>query len=154
MRHTKQAKAAEKQFWKEDFPMKELEQKVAYLQGLADGMQLEESKEGKVIGEMLKVMAVMLEQIESLADQIDDLDEYCEELDADLADVEELLYEEDCDCDCEGCEGPDCEDCDEECCEDCECAACCGDDEDYVEVTAEDIATAMAILTSIKVENK
>ena len=36
--------------------MKDVLKQVAYLQGLADGMELEDSKEGRVISEMLNLL--------------------------------------------------------------------------------------------------
>ncbi len=75
--------------------MKDLEQKVAYLQGLADGLNLQESKEGRVIAEMLTVMQDMVEYVSFLREEQDDLEEYIESIDSDLADLEDDFYEED-----------------------------------------------------------
>ena len=75
--------------------MKDLEQKVAYLQGLADGLGLEDSKEGRVISEMLGVLEDMAENISFLREEQDDLLEYVEGIDNDLSDLEDDFYEED-----------------------------------------------------------
>ena len=99
-------------------------QKIAYLKGLADGLELaQESKEGKMISKIIDVLEEMADSIEELYDAQDEVYEYCEAIDEDLTDLEELLDAEcDCDCDC---------DCDED-----ECY--CGMDEDYLEVECPD----------------
>ena len=72
-------------------------EKVAYLKGLAEGLDLDtqKSKEGKLI-------SVMIGILEEVALSIEDLDENAlalgEEIDAlsdDLADVESIIYDED-----------------------------------------------------------
>ena len=73
--------------------MKEILQKVAYLQGLADGLELEDSKEGRLIKEMLTVLDAMTDYIGALDEQIEDMEDYLESLDSDLADVEEEVFE-------------------------------------------------------------
>ena len=104
-----------------------LGEKAAYIQGLADGVELDETtKEGKLIAALLDIVADMADAIEQLDEDLDTLNDYVEELDEDLGSVEELLYD-DCDCDCDDdfeCDG-NCCDCDE----DCELA-----DEDFFEV--------------------
>ena len=83
-----------------------ISEKVAYLKGLAEGLNLdtEKSKEGKLI-------SVMIGILEEVGLSLEDLDENTtalgEELDAvsdDLADVEEIVYgddEDECGCGCE-----------------------------------------------------
>ena len=74
-----------------------ISEKVAYLKGLAEGLDLDtqKSKEGKLI-------SVMIGILEEVALSIEDLDENAlalgEEIDAlsdDLADVESIVYDED-----------------------------------------------------------
>ena len=72
--------------------MKNLQQKVAYLQGLADGMELEDSKEGKVIAGILEALEEMAEQIEAIYEQQADMEDYLESIDSDLADVEDEIF--------------------------------------------------------------
>ena len=91
-----------------------ISEKVAYLKGLAEGLDLDTSKSKEA-----KLISVMIGILEEIGMSIEDLEENTvalgEELDAvsdDLADVEELLYEDDDD-----------EDEDDECC-------CDEDDED------------------------
>ena len=102
-----------------------LSEKAAYIQGLADGLELDEStKEGKLLAALIDLVGDITDAIEEIDEDLDTLNEYIEEIDEDLGDVEEYLYDDcDCDCDCD-CDG-DCCDCDE----DCELA-----DEDFFEV--------------------
>ena len=106
-----------------------LGEKAAYIQGLADGVELDETtKEGKLIAALIDLVGDMADAIEQLDEDIDTLSDYVEELDEDLGSVEELLYD---DCDCCDCDDDDC-DCDGNCCdcdEECELA-----DEDFFEV--------------------
>ncbi len=93
-----------------------LGEKAAYIQGLADGVELDETtKEGKLIVALLDLVGDMADAIEQLDEDLDTLNDYVEELDEDLGSVEELLYD-DCDC-CDDdfeCDG-NCCDCDEDC---------------------------------------
>ena len=73
--------------------MKELLQKVAYLQGLADGLELEDSKEGRLIKEILTVLEVMSDCIGAIDDQVEDMEDYLESIDSDLADVEDEVFD-------------------------------------------------------------
>lgn len=99
-----------------------LNERAAYIKGLAEGMELNtDSKEGKIISALIELCSDMADEIAALDEQVDTVHAYCEELDADLGEVEELLLEEEDDLDCDG----DCCCCDE----DCE-----ADDEDYFEV--------------------
>jgi ribosomal protein S27E len=75
--------------------MKDLEQRVAYLQGLADGLNMEDSKEGKVISEMLGVLEEIVERLAFLREEQEDMLEYVEGLDDDLSDLEDDFYDED-----------------------------------------------------------
>ncbi|MBE6559084.1 MAG: hypothetical protein E7661_08795 [Ruminococcaceae bacterium] len=93
-------------------------EKAAYIKGLCDGLELDNStKEGKVILALLELVEEMAETIDEMQDKMSDLEDYCEELDEDLGDVEEVLLDlddededdfDDCDGDCENC----CLDCD------------------------------------------
>ncbi|MBQ7687646.1 MAG: hypothetical protein IJT27_00370 [Clostridia bacterium] len=64
-------------------------ERIAYLKGLAEGLELNtESKEGKVI-------AGMLEALEDIAMELTDMTERIDVLDEDLADVEDIVYDDD-----------------------------------------------------------
>lgn len=75
----------------------ELNKKAAYLQGLVDGLGVDEStKEGKIIkamsallGEMADAIAAMDEDLTCAYDQINDLSEELEDLEADLYEDED-----------------------------------------------------------------
>lgn len=74
-----------------------LTDKMAYLRGMVDGMELDltTTKEGKVLGQLLDVMQELTAYVGDLQAQVDELTEVCDILDQDLGDVEELLYEDD-----------------------------------------------------------
>ena len=81
----------------------ELNKKAAYLQGLVDGLGIDEStKEGKIIkamsallGEMADAIAGMDEDLTRAYDQINDLSEELEDLEADLYEDEDAEDAED-----------------------------------------------------------
>jgi len=97
--------------------MANITERTAYLRGLADGLGLDKEKaENKLLLEMLSVMEDMAQQLAETNEDLDELSDYIEDMDADLAEVEEMLFEDD-DCDC----GCDCDDCDYDCDCDCDC---------------------------------
>ncbi len=70
-----------------------LTEKIAYLKGLLEGMELDTStKEGKAILQMSEVMEEMAVYIDDLQSQVDELTELCDILDEDLGAVESDLY--------------------------------------------------------------
>ena len=70
-----------------------INEKSAYLKGLFDGSDLnKDSKEVKIIGEMLDLLFNMSEKISELEAENAELREYIEEIDEDLGEVEEDLY--------------------------------------------------------------
>ncbi len=71
-------------------------EKAAYLKGLFDGYEIDATKkEGKIISELLVLVADMADEICALKADNRELHEYVEELDHDLGEVEEELYFED-----------------------------------------------------------
>ena len=75
-----------------------ISENAAYLKGLFDGYEIDtNSKEGKIIGEMLNLLADMADKINALEADNKELHEYVEELDHDLGEVEEELYFDDYD---------------------------------------------------------
>lgn len=111
--------------------MKNLEQKVAYLQGLTDGLNLEESKEGQVISEMLGLMEEMIDYMGFLREEQAELEEYLESIDSDLADLEEDFFEDDEEDDDDDFVEIECPSCHEEVCFDASVLF----DDDLIEVT-------------------
>ena len=74
-----------------------LTDKMAYLCGMVDGMELDltSSKEGKVLGKILDVMQDMTAYIVDLQTQVDELTDTCDLLDQDLGDLEDIVFDED-----------------------------------------------------------
>lgn len=78
-----------------------LSEKMSYLQGLLDGLEIDTStKEGKLLVQITEVMSEMVGCIDDLQSQVDELTELCDILDEDLGSLEEDVYDGDCDCDC------------------------------------------------------
>ena len=87
-------------------------EKVAYLKGLAEGLNLDESKpETKVIKAMMDVLDDLALSVSDLEDGVDLISEQLDAVDEDLDELEGYVYEDldDC-CDCDDC----CDDEDEE----------------------------------------
>lgn len=75
--------------------MKDLKQQVAYLQGLAEGLGIsDETKEGKVIKQIIDVLEGMMLSIDDLKAQQADMETYLESIDDDLNDLEDDFYED------------------------------------------------------------
>lgn len=71
-------------------------EKAAYIRGLFDGSDInKDSKEAKIISELLTLVADMSDEIVALKADNRELHEYVEELDQDLGEVEEDLYFDD-----------------------------------------------------------
>ena len=85
-------------------------EKVAYIKGLAEGLNLDsETKEGKILAAVIDVLGDITEEICDIEDGCDAMLEQLDAVDEDLSAVEELIYDEDDDCDCD-----DCCDCDDD----------------------------------------
>ena len=99
-------------------------EKVAYLRGLAEGLNLNPDKpETKMFSAIMDVLDQLAEEQLDLSDTIDLMGQQLDEVDEDLGQVEELLYGG-CDCGCED-DGCDCGcHCDEEGFYEIECPAC------------------------------
>ena len=96
-------------------------EKVAYLKGLAEGLNLDESKpETKVIKAMMDVLDDLALSVSDLEDGVDLISEQLDAVDEDLSNVEDVVYGDD-DCDC--CDD-DCDCCDDEDLYEIECPAC------------------------------
>ena len=99
----------------------ELMEKVAYLKGLMNGMELDpDKKETKLFNAILDILDEMAATVTDLEEETDELCNVIEAMDEDLDDVRDYVFgdeDEDDECDC----------CDDDC-------DCCGDEETY-EVT-------------------
>ena len=85
-----------------------ISEKVAYLKGLAEGLDIdtEKSKEGKLISVMIGILEEVGLSIEDLEENTVALGEEIDALSDDLSDVEQLVFEDEdeedgCGCGCE-----------------------------------------------------
>lgn len=103
-----------------------LEEKVAFLKGLCEGMDIDTEKgEGKLLSKIIEVLGDITEEIALMGEDYEELQAQVDEIDEDLGYVEEDLYgddedDDDC-CDCGGhcdfdCEDIICPNCGEEIC--------------------------------------
>ena len=74
-----------------------ISEKVAYLKGLAEGLNLdtEKSKEGKLISVMIGILEELAMSVEDLEENALNLGEEIDVLSDDLADVESVVFDED-----------------------------------------------------------
>lgn len=74
-----------------------LTEKVAYLKGLAEGMDLqpEASKESKLIAAMMDILEDMALTISDIEDDVDELSDALDVISDDLEDVENIVFDED-----------------------------------------------------------
>ena len=101
-----------------------ISEKVAYLKGLAEGLNLdtEKSKEGKLISVMIGILEEVGLSIEDLEENTVALGEEIDAISDDLSDVEEIVYEDDdeddddCCCDDDDFFEVECPNCKEELC--------------------------------------
>jgi hypothetical protein len=100
-------------------------ERVAYLKGLMDGLELD-GKEAKLLKAMMEVMDEMAEAMADMEDRIHELSDQVDEIDEDLSDVEDMVFDEEDDEACFGCDDEDDDDDDED-----------FDDDDFYEVTCD-----------------
>lgn len=104
-------------------------EKVAYLKGLAEGLEVtaESSKEGKLINMMTDILQDIALELEDLAVEQADLGEEIDAISEDLSDVEDIVFDDEDDYDDEE-EDEDYDEEDDE--EDCYASICptCGDE--------------------------
>lgn len=78
--------------------MNEVLQRVAYLRGLTDGLNIEESSnEGRVLSEIIDILDLMAEYVEDIDYRQSLIVEDIDEIDDDLADLEDYVYDSDSD---------------------------------------------------------
>lgn len=123
-------------------------EKVAYIRGLMEGLQLDETKkEVKVLDAVVELLDDMAATLSELEEGYQDMADQLDEVDADLGDLEEEYYGGGCDCD------------DDEC--DCGCG-CDDDDEDledmmddcYYEVTCPSCQETICLSEDLIAEGK
>lgn len=75
--------------------MGKIKERVAYLQGLTQGLNIgSNSAEGKILLNIIDVLDDMAEEFNHLQVVQEDLETYVESMDEDLTDLEEEVYEE------------------------------------------------------------
>lgn len=90
--------------------MNDLRARVAYLQGLANGLDIPaDSKEGRLLNGIIDVLTDFAEEVTELQEAQEQLEDYVETLDEDLYNLEDEIYEEEEHC----CGAGDIEDYDE-----------------------------------------
>ncbi len=78
-----------------------LSERISYIRGLADGLELgEDSKEAKVISAMIELLDDMAFSVEELEEQQDLINDDLDEMDEIVGELEDYVYGEDCDCGC------------------------------------------------------
>lgn len=78
--------------------MRDIKEKISYLQGLAQGLDIRESsKEGKVLSGIIDLLGDMADHMEDIEDAHTDLEEYVESIDEDLYDLEDEFFGEEVD---------------------------------------------------------
>lgn len=73
-----------------------LENRIAYLRGLADGLDVQEhSREGKILVEMIELVDDIYGAFRELHARVEEAERYAEAIDEDLEDVELYLFGDD-----------------------------------------------------------
>lgn len=94
--------------------MSSLSERVAYLRGLSDGLEVDQStKEGRLLTAIIGVLEEMAEEIDLLDENQQELDEYVDAIDEDLARVEDDVYEDEDEYDDDGYMEVECPNCHE-----------------------------------------
>ena len=89
-----------------------LTEKVAYLKGLAEGLNLDkDAKETKLFEAMFDILEEMALTVNEIDEDLATVEEYVDCIDEDLDELEDIIYDDECDCDC-GCGCDDDFDCD------------------------------------------
>jgi hypothetical protein len=78
--------------------MDQLANRISYLRGLADGMEVNEaSREGKILTELIELIDDMYGELLELHARVEETERYAEAIDEDLEDVELQLYGDEAD---------------------------------------------------------
>ena len=72
-----------------------LYEKISYLKGLADGLDVKaDTKEGKLFNALLEVIEEIADGMSDIVEEQEEMNEYLDLLDEDLTTVEEELFED------------------------------------------------------------
>lgn len=75
--------------------MDNIKQKVSYLKGLMEGMEIKgDSKDGKIFSAIVDILDEIADEIEELHEAQEELEEYLDDMDEDLSELEEDFYDE------------------------------------------------------------
>lgn len=74
--------------------MDNIQNKIAYLAGLTDGLDFYDNRECKLITEIIDVVAEINDNIQNILYRINDLEEYMDVIDEDLQDIELEYYDD------------------------------------------------------------
>ncbi|MFV9510803.1 CD1247 N-terminal domain-containing protein [Tepidibacillus sp. LV47] len=75
--------------------MDRIQERISYLQGLAEGLDLfQNKKEGKFLQELIDVITELNENLQHTTNRLTELEEYVEAIDDDLNDLEVDYYDE------------------------------------------------------------
>ena len=95
-------------------------EKVAYLKGLVDGLEVgSDTKEGKIFAAIIDALDSLAAEVDALGENAFDIADEIDAISSDLSDVEAVLFGDDCDCDCDDDDEGGCD------------CGCCGDEIDY-----------------------
>jgi len=72
-----------------------VQQKIAHLKGLAEGMEMFESKDGKVYTEIIDIISNLDENVQQIQTRLLDLEDYVDVIDEDLNEMENEFYDDD-----------------------------------------------------------
>lgn len=82
--------------------MENIVKKVAYLKGLAEGLDIsEKTDEGKLLLKIVDVLDDIADALDEIAAEQEDLADLVDDIDANLAAMEDDFYDDECDCDCD-----------------------------------------------------
>ncbi len=81
--------------------MSYISEKVAYLDGLADGLGIEDEKQGKLLRGIIDALGAIAEELEEQNEAYDDLSDCVDEIYEELDAIDCELYGDDEDCECE-----------------------------------------------------
>ena len=80
--------------------MSYLTEKMAYIGGLAEGLDIDETtKEGKLLMALVEALADVADEIDEIEEIQDEMQAQLDEVDEDLAEIEDIFYEDEDDFD-------------------------------------------------------
>lgn len=83
----------------------ETSEKIGYLKGLMDGLELDESKkETKIFRAIIDVLDNMNMDFDDMFEAVELVGEQIDEVNEAVMDLEDIVYDDDCDCDCCDCD--------------------------------------------------